>query len=857
MNLIIKGKIRINPDSINKMKSNKINDEFMEYAIKCGYKFDSSQFFRFIKYPSYRKFVLNDDMGIKYLKHSVYDSKIYELLFNSDIRKFCDFYGDILLDKDPSLFSNIDKEKLYEYIVNNYSLDRVSNNYLKDNTFLIMSIKKYGLITTLKNYNNMIDKEKLDIIEEEIINNSMFYLEELDNIENILQKSNCTLNSSEFIQKLKNNPVFVNNIPEFLKNNNEYLVACVLNNPLNMIKFDKYVDFTDEEINIFVEKVKNNNIVFDRLPSNLYDLKILKAILESNVYLIDSYKANTEVAINLVIDIIENSNYKVNNNTPNYLLNSSKILLYSLEKDFSNIMFFNDTFDFTDDELRRIYDLYKSQDKIVYSDSILLQKNPFIMYDELVEGNVDIKDIDFSKIDNYYIVYAKFDKYKKDNNIDIELPIPVIPGIENKNGIYKVNTVEDIEKIMCIRDSYNYDKNEDIVFEIDQDSRIIPENIEFFKKLYQKNNNIYFNFVDNISLKTVLEGEEFLDYCVKDIVSANYSNFEKYVAVYDIVKRFKEYKMEKTDDKIDNSYSQSRAIHAILNNEYLVCVGFSNLTIDLLHRVGIEAEGLSLSEREHRITKVTIDDDKYDIHGTYISDATNDNDSVYSYKNMIFTNDEYVYDRYLKSYSPLIEKSTPVPPHVQLEAINTVKKNVFKGLSEDDWREYRYIIIEHNKWDKKDDICKLEKDKFLLLKKEKDMLRIQELMSLPINKIITKEDIILVRNYLERYKKTDNDIYADYNLFNESNLFKIIYYIYIDKDNLNDYKDKVELLRNNGFVNVELGVDHNEGYLSFEYVNNNSELTLFDLIQIIENNSNNLLSVFGHSKELNESRNSR
>lgn len=133
-----------------------------------------------------------------------------------------------------------------------------------------------------------------------------------------------------------------------------------------------------------------------------------------------------------------------------------------------------------------------------------------------------------------------------------------------------------------------------------------------------------------------LKEEAQLNNMVKDIKESNLSPLEKYFAVYNIVKNFKPYK-ENIEEK-----ESSRYLRYILNNEYMVCVGYARLLETLLDKVGISAnefgvmidvsyddgftlEDKSVQEVGHSRVIVSIDDDKYNIHGLYMSDPTWDN----------------------------------------------------------------------------------------------------------------------------------------------------------------------------------------------------------------------------------------
>lgn len=151
-------------------------------------------------------------------------------------------------------------------------------------------------------------------------------------------------------------------------------------------------------------------------------------------------------------------------------------------------------------------------------------------------------------------------------------------------------------------------------------------------------NNLELSFSDVLEKYTreeYLEEDRKLNDLVKDIKDADLSPYEKYIAVYNIVKKYKPYK--ESDNK-----EESRFLKYILDNEYMVCVGYSNLLEALLGKVGIDSVEMGVAvdssydagfTQEEKVVKreghsrllVNIDDDKYGIHGIYVADPTWDN----------------------------------------------------------------------------------------------------------------------------------------------------------------------------------------------------------------------------------------
>ena len=167
------------------------------------------------------------------------------------------------------------------------------------------------------------------------------------------------------------------------------------------------------------------------------------------------------------------------------------------------------------------------------------------------------------------------------------------------------------------------------------------------ERLYVKINSV------ELDIKHYIRLEQMLYEMVKDAI--NLSPFEKYIYAYNKVKQFKEYK-EIENDSVEER-DKSRNIYYILENDYMVCVGFSNLLGDLLIKLGIPSEGYSIdvdtsydegkvneekvvTRAGHQRRYVHIKDDKYGIDGYYVTDPTWDNDLKKDLYNHLAMTDE-------------------------------------------------------------------------------------------------------------------------------------------------------------------------------------------------------------------------
>ncbi len=207
-------------------------------------------------------------------------------------------------------------------------------------------------------------------------------------------------------------------------------------------------------------------------------------------------------------------------------------------------------------------------------------------------------------------------------------------------SITTTNTKENVKKyyedaLKIVKKIKSFNKNTQIKIKV-EDKKYFDENyLEKFKEC----SSLIVNYdLEDFSLVSYLNLNEKLNFLIKDIKESNLSPYEKYLKIYDIVKKFKKYK-ESPEDK-----TLSRKLSSILDNEYMVCVGFSKLLLELLALVDIEAMNYSTSiyitkenqtvHEGHVRTMVNIKDEKYNINGYYIADSTWDNN---------LAKDEYTY----------------------------------------------------------------------------------------------------------------------------------------------------------------------------------------------------------------------
>lgn len=298
---------------------------------------------------------------------------------------------------------------------------------------------------------------------------------------------------------------------------------------------------------------------------------------------------------------------------------------------------------YSDELAKSILDTVKS---ITFEEGILLSDEVIKLYkdkriDSYIYVNGEKKQISSSKILglNYNeVISDKKEIIIYDNITDLD-NLKYIP--ENKTIIICKHNLRNNDDTSL----ENYDNYYNIISKLrnnNQNNKIIVKvnNRKAFSKskLYNSNYDIIIDGIDltEYKLEELKKEDELLDLMVSDINNSNFSPFEKFIAVYNITKKFKEY-LESEENTKD-----SRVLNKFLNNDYMVCAGYARLLITLLERININSmyysvivddsydKGFTLEEKPVTINRharviFSICDPKYNIDGFYVSDPTWDN----------------------------------------------------------------------------------------------------------------------------------------------------------------------------------------------------------------------------------------
>lgn len=290
---------------------------------------------------------------------------------------------------------------------------------------------------------------------------------------------------------------------------------------------------------------------------------------------------------------------------------------------------------------KELYEIFKKYNKEVKTDGVVpeLEEN----FDSIIIYNTN----------KYLISYDNYERISTAKEYTLNGPV-------DENEMRNLKYFKDDVKI-----TIKYDDYQNVFKVIDAVTQLKP-NATFLIKVDDKNlfnmsifsninemviSNVYVDCNSskkNIPLIDYIKYEKRLCDMVKPAM--NLSPFEKFLFAYNVTKKFKKYK-ENLNDK-----GSSRTLYEVLDNEYMVCVGYSTLLGDLLDKLGISNSEYSITldtmlgnlpndieyipdkiEKNGKEQDVKVEvahharrlihlvDEKYGIDGIFVSDPTWDN----------------------------------------------------------------------------------------------------------------------------------------------------------------------------------------------------------------------------------------
>lgn len=241
-------------------------------------------------------------------------------------------------------------------------------------------------------------------------------------------------------------------------------------------------------------------------------------------------------------------------------------------------------------------------------DMIINNTNINKLYDLLVEKGVPLYSLIISPIKICKEKYEKLKEFKTCEKIIIVCHKDNIEeGLELAKKLGKKTIIDgtsiSLKEYKNILSRYNIASLKELDIEINYQEQSNPISIE---ELYKTS-----LLVDEIS---------------SQIEKYNLSPLEQIIYAYDIVKN-REYK-ECEEDK-----DKPRDLNKIIESNYTVCVGYSNLLIAVLNNLNIKAMPLISTKTKHQRSMVYIKDDKYKIDGVFVFDPTYDSRTNTEYIN--------------------------------------------------------------------------------------------------------------------------------------------------------------------------------------------------------------------------------
>lgn len=777
--------LKINPNFLNKIKDNDLTEDIVIFALENGFDFNNDKYDRYSKFDKYIEYNFNKN---KTFMNSYINSKYFDIknitnemiiylkkspnLLLSCIKKDLNFIQ--LLDNKCN-FNEQETEELYNILkYNNINYSELNENFLENNINIGLKYirKDFSNIVNLKKYNpnyRVYSNEIKNIFLNEIKNNIVYF--------NELGEFDFDLTEKEkIINTLKEIPILINDRTYSFIFENIYVNYNLIMYDLSNAKFIiNDAKFNEEQTKNIIDKIEREKYIFESIPlcfKNHNEIK--KAIINNNPYIMDNkdfelFHGLYDHTLNLILK----DKYKINKNTNKNILNilCHDYLDLILEKDFNNIKYFENLeirFNGKQEQLYKV--LQDNNYNINNTIPICLQNNEYLIKEGLETKKLDINKLDLhnasykEEFQLYLINYALnnnienevINEWKKNiiskrkntlkdnafyikelNQIDnLNLPEDIIEIFISNNEISNINNV--IDKV---KNSNNNIKKiiidlKDTNFTIEELKNIKDKNIvEFGSKLD----------VTRLTVDKLIEQEQILDLMVKDIKESNLSSYERYIAIYSIVKKFKEYKFYQESEDIDNKYDdQSRNIYLILDNDYIVCVGYANLLQNLLKRVGINSATWSVitnSDRHMRVY-VNIEDKKYNINGYYMSDPTWD---------------AIKYDKDYDNYNYLHETTKETRNDYNIKKDDKGKALLYDELFNDytDEEMLEYLKIPHQLNYFKEKISKLDPEFYETIKDKEINIELAEIINYhfkrKINKPINKSADIQAKFELNEY----------------------------------------------------------------------------------------------------------
>ena len=654
MKLFHKLMINLNASNLNNIPLNELSSECVEYALKKGFSYKDAIDDRYEQYEEYIIFNINYyneyiEMIINNNPECLDNPKIVNAIINKIRRlKKYELLSEII-DKRSSFIDNQEVKESIMDMINNYDGIKL----------LLMIIKKTKDLYFLNNYkkfDSLNDSEKMELYEllsktfdysslpQSLIANNkelgmMFLNEDVKNVSVFLQNNKDNYDVDEIANLISNNlddNTFLvlldylkkhdvsNEIYEKIVKNKgiDFEKICILYNDFNNIRTGNCLSiikkrFETKEFEINSINDSNINLICDFINDiNLYIcISVYFNDNELLNQLINYMQKNNIVVSNNILSLFINNNYLITKDSPDFLKSNIDLAIIGLKNGSITLKELNVN-NFVNCPVEQLIELV-NVGILNESDSEVLEAYKKAIYDRFngrfIRNDNSEYIIDINKIndDSYYDHIV--------SSIPDDVQIVYLVGPKSRGALDKdcINGFE-IDKINKLIEAIKKSKRDIKInagnLDIMDDnllSRIVDQNMVLFSS---------YNRVTTNSAMEVQKLNKTLRLFVEDIKNSDLSDYEKYIAVYNIVKSYKAYK-ESPDE-----YDQSRNIYLIMQNDYMVCVGYADLLNKLLELVGITS--ITFSNLTHRFNYVKINDEKYGINGIFRCDATGNEETI-------------------------------------------------------------------------------------------------------------------------------------------------------------------------------------------------------------------------------------
>ena len=333
MKLIDKFKIKRNPQAIELSIKNP-SSELIEYAIKCGYKIGWLEIEKFKTFCSNKYFLekfKKDENFLELLKKadiSIDLKSIYEVVFENNSDEFLNFYKNSIIKNFKYFSTIIDTEILYNFIIKNFNKKELPQEFFNNSNItsieenIIINGSIQSIITFLES-TTIISNKIITLLENKILNNPTDYFNKLNMIIKILETKKESF-SKDFYNEYKKimikNPIYTDDIPEFLSEDQEYYETYLIHNPKpDCIDKFKTTNISPNARKIISNIIKEKHIIFDTIPNNYLGCEdIYLEIIKNNNKVSNINDIITNWNSEKLRRLLEYTSYKFNENTPKF-----------------------------------------------------------------------------------------------------------------------------------------------------------------------------------------------------------------------------------------------------------------------------------------------------------------------------------------------------------------------------------------------------------------------------------------------------------------------------------------------------------------------------------------------------------